>query len=312
MKLWGIDLGGTKIECAVLDAELNIVIRKRLPTEANKGYQHILSQIQNLVEEVTAELKERPERIGFATPGVLEPETQTMKNCNTVCMNGQPMHFDLQNILGVPVKLANDANCFALAETLMGAGKIYPNAKVVFGVIMGTGVGGGLVVNGEIIEGRHGLGGEWGHNILEQDGTDCYCGKKGCVEKVISGPALEDFYAAKTGHRLKLSDILQLHHTAVDEYATATVERLLENYGRAISILVNIIDPDLIVIGGGVGNIDMLYSEGYERIKKYVFNNGKLTTPVCKPLLGDSAGVYGAALLWHRSLAWSDTLSEKQ
>ena len=303
MKLWGIDLGGTKTECAVLDTDMNIVIRKRIPTEAHKGYNHILWQILKLVNDIADEINEKPERIGFATPGVLEPETQTMKNCNTVCMNGHPMQEDLQNLLGIPVKLANDANSFALAETLMGAGKKYPDAKLVFGVIMGTGVGGGLVVNGEIIEGRHGLGGEWGHNVLEQDGADCYCGKKGCIEQVISGPALEQFYFNKTGKKLSLSNILQLPDAADDIHAAATLERLLENYGRAISILVNIIDPDLIVIGGGVGNIDRLYTEGYERIKKYVFNNGKLTTPICKPLLGDSAGVYGAALLWQRSLA---------
>jgi predicted NBD/HSP70 family sugar kinase len=302
MKLWGIDLGGTKIECAVMDENMNIIIRKRIPTDAHKGYQHILWQILWLVEDVADEIKEKPTQIGLATPGVLEPETKTMKNCNTVCMNGKPMKEDLENVLGIPVKLANDANCFALAETLMGAGKEYPDAKVVFGVIMGTGVGGGLVVNKEIIEGRHGLGGEWGHNILEEGGVDCYCGKKGCIEQVISGPALEQFYFNKTGQQLKLSDILQLYTAGVDEHATATIERLLENYGRAISILVNIIDPDLIVIGGGVGNIDLLYTEGYERIKKYVFNNGKLTTPICKPLLGDSAGVYGAALLWQKEL----------
>ncbi len=306
MKLWGIDLGGTKIECAVLDSNLDLLTRKRLPTEADKGYSHILVQVQKLVEEVSGEMNERPQKIGFATPGVLEPETLTMKNCNTVCMNGQPMQVDLQKTLGIPVKLANDANCFALAETLMGAGKKYPEAKVVFGVIMGTGVGGGLVVNGEIIEGRHGLGGEWGHNVLEENGVDCYCGKKGCVEKVISGPALEEFYFGKSGKRLKLHDILKLHAAGEDKHATGTVERLLENYGKAISVLVNIIDPDLFVIGGGVGNIDALYTEGYERIKKYVFNNGKLTTPICKPLLGDSAGVYGAALLWKKSIVLSD------
>jgi fructokinase len=303
MKLWGIDMGGTKIECAVMDENLNIIIRKRVPTEAFKGYQHILWQILWLVEDVADEIKEKPNRIGLATPGVLESETKTMKNSNTVCMNDRSMKEDLENVLGIPVKLANDANCFALAETLMGAGKEYPDAKVVFGIIMGTGVGGGLVVNKEIIEGRHGLGGEWGHNILEQDGTDCYCGKRGCIEQVISGPALEQFYKSKTEKKLLLSSILQLHNAGNDINATATIERLLENYGRAISILVNIIDPDLIVIGGGVGNIDLLYAEGYERIKKYVFNNGRLTTPICKPLLGDSAGVYGAALLWQRLVA---------
>jgi predicted NBD/HSP70 family sugar kinase len=216
-------------------------------------------------------------------------------------MNGQRMKDDLQNILSAPVKLANDANCFALAETLMGAGKNYPDAKVVFGVIMGTGVGGGLVVNKTIIEGRQGLGGEWGHNILEEGGALCYCGKRGCVEKVISGVALEDFYEKLSGVRLKLSEICQRHQTKKDKHATATIERLLEYYGRAVSTLINVIDPDLIVIGGGVGNIDLLYTEGYERIKKYVFNDGRLSTPIVKPMLGDSAGVFGAALLRNES-----------
>lgn len=304
MKLWGIDLGGTKTECAVLDEEMNIIIRKRIPTEAHKGYQHILGQVVKLVNGVVAEINEEPRYIGFATPGMLEPETQTMKNCNTVCMNGRPMKNDLENALGVPVKLANDANCFALAEALMGAGKNYPDAKVVFGVIMGTGVGGGLVMNREIIEGKQGLGGEWGHNILEEGGTQCYCGKKGCVEQVISGPALENHYEQMAGMHLKLSEIYLRHEARTDSYASATIKRLLEYYGRAISTLVNVIDPDLIVIGGGVGNIDLLYTEGYERIKKYVFNDGKLSTPIVKPLLGDSAGVFGAALLWQKAASY--------
>ncbi len=297
-KLWGIDLGGTKIECAVLDTNLNTIIRKRIATEADKGYPHILSQIKKLVDQVVDESGEKPSSIGFATPGVLEPETKLMKNCNTVCMNGMPMKDDLEKTLNLSVKLANDANCFALAETLMGAGKKYPGAEVIFGVIMGTGVGGGLIVNKKIIEGRHGLGGEWGHNILEENGDPCYCGKRGCVEKVISGPGLQTYYTKISGKVLSLKEILQKHLEGSDEHATATIERLLENYGKAISVLVNIIDPDLFVIGGGVGNIELLYTEGYKRIKKYVFNNGKLTTPICKPELGDSAGVFGAALLY--------------
>jgi predicted NBD/HSP70 family sugar kinase len=297
-KLWGIDLGGTKIECAVLDKDLNAIIRKRIATEADKGYAHILSQVKKLVDQVIAETGEKPSAIGFATPGVLEPETQRMKNCNTVCMNGMPMKDDLQKLLNLPVALANDANCFALAEALMGAGKNYPDAEVIFGVIMGTGVGGGVIVNNKIIEGRHGLGGEWGHNILEENGEPCYCGKRGCVEKVISGPGLQSYYTKISGRVLSLKEILQKHLERSDEYATKTIERLLENYGKAISVLVNIIDPDLFIIGGGVGNIDLLYTEGYKRIKKYVFNNGKLTTPICKPVLGDSAGVFGAALLY--------------
>jgi len=299
MKAWGIDLGGTKIECAVLNtaSDMKVITRWRVPTEAFNGYERILSQIKKLVDTVIGEVGERPSSIGFATPGVLEPESQVMKNCNTTCMNGKPMQHDIETILGIPVKLANDANCFALAETLMGAGKKNPKAEVVFGVIMGTGVGGGLIVNNKIISGHHGIGGEWGHNILEENGEQCYCGKKGCVEAVISGPALEKWYVVKSGQKLKLQQIQENYLTGNDANATATIERLLEYYGRALSTLINVIDPDLIVIGGGVGNIDLLYNEGYERIKKYVFNNGKLTTPICKPVLGDSAGVFGAALL---------------
>ena len=297
-KLWGIDLGGTKIECAVLDTKHQVITRKRIPTEAANGYPHIISQVKRLVDEVSNDLGEYPSCIGFGTPGVVDPAMGVMKNCNTVVMNGQPMHVDLERATGVPVRLANDANCFALAETLMGAGKDHPDARVVFGIIMGTGVGGGLVVHGKIIEGLHGIGGEWGHNILEEGGDPCYCGKQGCVEKVISGPGLEHYYQRISNKKIKLKDILQHHLDGSDEHATATIERLLENYGRAVSTLINVLDPDLIVIGGGVGNIDLLYTDGYERIKKYVFNNKRLTTPIKKPALGDSAGVFGAALLW--------------
>lgn len=296
MKLWGIDLGGTKIECAVLENNAPI-IRKRIPTEAEKGYPHIISQIKILIEHVSSEIGEKPVKIGFATPGVLDLETLTMKNCNTVSMNGQPMLFDLENSLQAEIKIENDANCFALAETLLGVGKDFPNAELVFGIIMGTGVGGGLVVHGKIIEGIHGIAGEWGHNILEENGDDCYCGKRGCVEKVISGVALEKYYAKNSGRNLKLKQILENHLAGNDLDASETVERLLEFYGRAISTLINVLDPNLIVIGGGVGNIDLLYTEGFERIKKYMFNPGKLKTAIRKPVLGDSAGVFGAALL---------------
>lgn len=296
MTHWGIDLGGTKIECAVLDENRNVLIRKRVPTEAFNGYNHILNQVKLLVNLVSNDLGNYPSHIGFATPGVVDKDTQRMKNCNTVCMNGQPMHKDLQEILNVPVRLANDANCFALAEALMGTGRNYPEAEVVFGVIMGTGVGGGLIVHGKIIEGLNGIAGEWGHNILEENGKQCYCGKKGCVETVISGPALEAFYEQLGGIKLNLKGILQKKEES-DVHAMATVERLLEYYGRAISTLINVLDPQLIIIGGGVGNIELLYTEGYERIKKYIFNKGVVHTPICKPLLGDSAGVFGAALL---------------
>ena len=299
MKLWGIDLGGTKIECAVLDSNnnLEVVVRMRIPTESDKGYEHILSQIKKLIDLVAEQVGEKPSKIGFATPGVLEPDSQLMKNSNTICLNGKPMQKDLEEILGIPVQLANDANCFALAEALIGAGKEYPKAEVVFGVIMGTGVGGGLVVNNRIIGGHHGIGGEWGHNILDENGESCYCGKKGCVEQVISGPALERYYQKVSGEKLSLKTILEQYHEGENVHAVATIVRLLEFYGRAISTLINVLDPGLIVIGGGVGNIDLLYTVGFEKIKKYIFNKGVCTTPILKPRLGDSAGVFGAALL---------------
>jgi predicted NBD/HSP70 family sugar kinase len=223
-----------------------------------------------------------------------------MKNCNTTSMNGRPMAADLTKALGVEVRLANDANCFALAETHLGAVQdVNPKAEVVFGIIMGTGVGGGLVVHGQVINGLHGIGGEWGHNILEEGGKACYCGKSGCVEHVISGPALEEFYFAESGQKLRMPQILEAHLAGTDIHASATIERMLENFGRAVSTLINVLDPQVIVIGGGVGNIDLLYTEGIERIKKYIFNSGEVLTPIVKPKLGDSAGVFGAALLFH-------------
>jgi predicted NBD/HSP70 family sugar kinase len=297
---WGIDLGGTKIECAILDQQdpTQIILRERIDTESIKGYDHIIAQVGRLIDSVSQKVGFRPTRLGFATPGVLDPASQTMKNCNTTSMNGKPMAIDLAKVVGCEVVLANDANCFALAEALLGAVQdINKEAQVVFGVILGTGVGGGLVVNGKVINGLHGIGGEWGHNILEEGGEPCYCGKAGCVEKVIAGPSLELFYERQTGDKKKLKDIVQAHIAGSDKNATATMERLFEYYGKAISTLINVIDPDVIVIGGGVGNIDLLYSEGYERIKKYIFNSGEVLTPVVKPKLGDSAGVFGAAML---------------
>ena len=299
--LWGVDLGGTKIECAVLDRQdpTRVILRKRIDTEASNGYSHILHQVKRLVDLVALELGEQPVQVGFATPGVLDPRTQTMKNCNTVCMNGQAMASDLASILGCEVSLANDANCFALAETHLGAVlDVHPGAEIVFGVIMGTGVGGGLVAHGKVVKGVHGIGGEWGHNILEEGGDPCYCGKSGCVEHVISGPALELYYLRQSGQSLRMPQIMEAYFAGNDAVATATVERLLENFGRAISTLINVLDPDVIVIGGGVGNIDLLYTEGYERIKKFIFNSGEVNTPIVKPKLGDSAGVFGAAMLF--------------
>ncbi len=293
--LWGVDLGGTKIECAVLENPTSTytLARKRIPTEPQKGYAHILDQIKRLIDKVANEVGSRPTTIGIGTPGTLEPSTQTLKNSNTVCLNGKPFKRDLEEILGLPIEIANDANCFALAETRLGAAK---GASVVFGVIMGTGVGGGIVVNGKVLNGKQGIAGEWGHNTLEKNGEQCYCGKRGCVETVLSGVWLERFYQKQSGQTRKLKDIVERHLRNEDEHATATMHRLTENFGKAIAVVINILDPDVIVLGGGVGNIDLLYTDGVKTIKRYVFNH-TLETKIVKPLLGDSAGVFGAAML---------------
>ena len=296
-KLWGIDLGGTKIECAVLDSNLDTIVRKRIATEADKGYPHILSQIKKLIDQVSNEIGEKPSGIGFATPGALEPETRVMKNCNTVCMNGMLMKDDLEKTLDLPVKLENDANCFALAETHWGIVKEkFPKASMVFGIIMGSGVGGGIVTNGKVWNGHHGIAGEWGHNYLDDSGGACYCGKTGCVETIISGPALQRFYASITRNNITLKEIVARYQQNTDEAAAQTIQRLCHFFGKAVSVVTNLLDPDVIVIGGGVGNIDALYTEGIESLKEFIFNNG-VSVPVLKPSLGDSAGVFGAAAL---------------
>lgn len=297
--LWGIDMGGTKMEGVVLKSirEPEVLVRTRVPTEADQGYEHIIDQVRKLVGIMREETGLEPANIGIGTPGIYDPKRGSMKNCNTVCMNGKPMRDDLQKALKIPVTLANDADCFALAETQLGVVKQeFPSARVVFGVIMGTGVGGGLVVNGEPIIGLHGIAGEWGHNFLHESGGPCYCGKSGCVEQVISGPALEQYYFRETGNRKPLKDIVALAESKVDPTAQKTMLRLIEYYGIALSVIINIIDPDVIVIGGGVGNIDLLYDRGRDAVAKNVFNH-TLDTPIVQPLLGDSAGVFGAAYL---------------
>jgi fructokinase len=296
--LFGVDLGGTKIEAIVINAANNeTVIRQRISTEADKGYEHIISRIKLLIDSVIAATNIHPTAIGFSTPGTLDPGSQTMKNSNTICMNGQSMKKDLENALNVRIEMANDANCFALAETTMGAVKDIKNAAVVFGVIMGTGVGGGLVVNGKVIGGHHGIGGEWGHIVLDVEGEPCYCGKKGCNETVFAGPALEKYYENKSGLKKDLKEIYENHLDNSDVYATQTINHLLTSFARAISSIINVIDPNVIILGGGVSNIDLLYTDGVKQIENYIFNNRKVETIFLKPKLGDSAGVFGAAEL---------------
>lgn len=295
--LWGVDLGGTKIEGAVIDRKQHekVLFRDRIPTEADQGYDHVQLRIKKIVEMMEDAVGEKCEVLGIGTPGAMDKHTGLLKNSNSVVLNHQPFQPDLQKLLKRTVVMANDANCFALAEAKMGAAfELSPQAEMVFGVIMGTGVGGGIVANGKVINGYQGIAGEWGHNFLDESGGICYCGKVGCVEKVLSGPALESFYTSVSGRTLKLKDIIA--SADADEYSRQTVDRLHHFFGRAIATIINVLDPEVIVIGGGVGNIKSIYTEGVKVAEDFVFNT-RLDTHIVPPKLGDSAGVYGAALL---------------
>ena len=297
--IWGIDLGGTKIEGVILESIDSPVpiVRTRIDTEAAKGYDHVLGQIARLVAQMEQQSGLKPRAIGMGTPGVIDPTLQTLKNSNTTVLNGKPMQKDLTERLQFPVILANDANCFALAEAQWGVAKQKaPDARMVFGIIMGTGVGGGIVMDGKIWNGRHGIGGEWGHNFLDESGGPCYCGKTGCVETVISGPATERYYASLTGERIKLKEIVTRHRENSDPAATQTIDRLCHFFGKGVSVITNMLDPDVIVVGGGVGNIDALYSTGLQSLDQFIFNN-RVEVLLLKPTMGDSAGVFGAAAL---------------
>ncbi|MBS3777649.1 MAG: ROK family protein [Bacteroidales bacterium] len=297
--LWGVDFGGTKIEGIVVEPANppRIISRLRIPTEKEKGYDHMTRQVEYLLDRLQEETGMQPDGVGIGIPGTMEPSTRTLKNANTTLLIGKYFKDDMEQLLGVPVRLANDANCFTLAEARFGAArKIKPDAEVIFGVIMGTGVGGGLVVNGRVITGEQGIAGEWGHNFLDKSGGPCYCGKTGCVETVISGPALEKYYASLAGKNRSLKEIEERSRKTDDVHALKTIERLEYFFGLGISRAINIVDPEIVVLGGGVGNIDTLYTNGRAQAKKFVFNH-TLETELVRPELGDSAGVLGAAYL---------------
>ena len=296
--LWGIDMGGTKIEGVVFerDPQFKIIERLRVPTEQEKGYQHVLGQFKKLIDELKQRTGATPVQVGVGTPGIIDGDSQLIKNSNTHCIVGKPMNKDLEELLGLRVKMANDANCFAVAETHFGSVPDFvKNPEVVFGVIMGTGVGSGIVINGKVINGKHGIAGEWGHNILDSNGPTCYCGKKGCVETFLSGPACQRHYEELTGEKQTMKIIYERYENG-DANAQRVIDRLIHYFGKAVAVVINIIDPDIIVFGGGLGNLDVIYTRGREEVEKYMFNN-QLNTFFVKPKLGDSAGVIGAALL---------------
>jgi fructokinase len=288
----GIDLGGTKIEGVVLDPGGREVIRKRIPTERERGYRHILDRLKALHDELAAAVPGQPTTFGIGTPGAISPRTGLLKNSNTVCMNGQPVRRDLEHLLGRQIEIQNDANCFALAEALMGAGK---GKNLVFGVIMGTGCGGGIVYKGEVFTGPQAIAGEWGHMCIDPQGPVCFCGQKGCVETFISGGGLEKRYAEQFGVRRALKDV-EAGYFAGEPQAVAFMREFLNRFGRALANLIDVMDPDIVVLGGGVSNFSALYTEGVAAVQRCVFND-ELATPIVRHQLGDSAGVLGAALV---------------
>jgi fructokinase len=287
----GVDLGGTKIEGIVLDADNQPLLRERIATESAQGYEHIIERIALLVERLRAAAPACT-AVGMGTPGALSSRDGTIKNSNTTCLNGRHLRQDLEARLGLEVRIENDANLFALAEATAGAGH---GAALVFGVIMGTGVGGGIVHRGELVRGPQHLAGEWGHQCIDANGPACYCGQRGCVEAFIAGPAVEAQYRALTGRVCRMPEIVA-GFRAGEAAATAVFQQFIERFGRAVANLINILDPDVVVLGGGLSHIDELYTLGRDAVAGYVFND-ELRTPIVRHQLGDAAGVIGAALL---------------
>ena len=287
----GIDLGGTKTEGIVMSDSGEVLVRERRPTPAAAGYEAILDAVGALVAALEHGAGETC-RVGIGTPGAISSRTGRLKNSNTTCLNDRPLREDLERRLGRGIRIANDANCFALSEALDGAGR---DAETIFGVILGTGVGGGIVLSGRLLEGLQHIAGEWGHNVLEPDGPPCYCGKRGCIETFLSGPGLVRDYGADPAAFTAAALVARAQ--AGEAAAQAAFERYLDRFGRALSMVVNILDPHAVVLGGGMSNIDALYTAGRERLGRWVFND-ELRTPLRRNLHGDSSGVRGAAQLW--------------
>ncbi len=290
----GIDLGGTKIEGVALESGGRIAARRRI--EAPKGrYQDTLDAVKSVVDALEAETGGKGP-VGIGIPGTVSRDTGLVKNANSVWLIGKPFDRDLQQVLDRPVRVNNDANCFALSEAVDGAAA---GSAVVFGVILGTGVGGGLVVNGGLVDGPNGITGEWGHNPLpwprdsERPGPDCYCGKQGCIETFLSGPGLSRDHFLHTGAEVS-ADLLAGDSSGAAE---ETFRRYEDRLARALSHMINIVDPDVVVLGGGLSNLTRLYVNIPVLLKEWVFSD-QVNTRLLPPMHGDSSGVRGAAWLW--------------
>ena len=293
----GIDLGGTKIEGVALANDGRELTRVRMPTPRN-SYADTIAALCKIVEELEAKTGETGS-VGIGTPGAISPATGLIKNSNSTCLNHMPFNVDIEEALKRPVRIANDADCFALSEATDGAGS---GAPTVFGVILGTGVGGGLVINGRLLQGPNAIAGEWGHNPLpwplpdEMPGPDCYCGKKGCIESWNSGPAFEAEYNAFEKKDRSAEEIIMAARNG-ERPAKTALWRYSDRLARALATVINIVDPHVIVLGGGMSNTDELYMEVPSRWGAYVFSD-RVDTKLVRNKHGDSSGVRGAAWLW--------------
>jgi len=292
----GIDLGGTKIAGIALGDDGEELAYERLPA-VSQDYEATIARIIELIDALEAQAGQQGS-IGIGTPGAISPTSGQMRNSNSVCLNGMPFDRDLRRALGRDFRMANDADCFALSEAVDGAAQ---GASSVFGVIIGTGVGGGFVINGKLLTGPNAVTGEWGHNPLpymdhdERPGDPCYCGKHGCVETFVSGPGLQAHHARRAGQHLSSIDIVRLADT--DESARNSLDIYINQLARALSVVINIVDPEVIVLGGGMSNIDELYEAVPKAWGDWVFSDA-VRTRLVKHRHGDDSGVRGAACLW--------------
>lgn len=293
----GVDLGGSKIEIIALDSAGNTLLRRRMPTPTG-DYHKTLSTIKQLIIAAEQQLGQQG-TIGIGIPGSPSPTTALIRNANSTCLNGEPLQHDIQQLLQREVRIANDANCFALSEATDGAAA---GAASAFGIILGTGTGGGIVVNGKLHEGVNLVGGEWGHNPLpwmdanEYPGPACWCGKQGCIETFLSGPGLSRQCQKTTGERLSADEI-----ATAAAHGDSVAETILQQYesrlARALASVINLLDPECIVLGGGLSNLHRLYQNTPSLLPEYVFSDS-VNTRILQPLHGDSSGVRGAAWLW--------------
>jgi fructokinase len=295
----GIDLGGTKIEGLVIDDAGAEKARLRVPTPAT-SYEEDVKAIADLVDELERHVGTRC-TVGIAHPGAISPATGLIKNANSTRLNGRPLKADLERTLNREIRLANDANCFAISEASDGAAA---GCGIVFGVILGTGVGGGIVIDRQIVTGAQAIAGEWGHTPLplprddERPGPQCYCGRTGCIETWLSGPRLQHQFAQRTGRQVRATDIAEAAAQG-DAEASAQMEVYCDRLARALSVIVNILDPHAIVLGGGLSKMAVLYQRVPELWKRYVFSEAEfIATKLLPPRYGDSSGVRGAAWLW--------------